>query len=71
MSCDHEKVFSGEYLATSPPQWAWVCATCREQGTAIMPEKPTAEPYRYCDIVGPDAAWLRRILDQRHRAISG
>ena len=28
----HKKVFSGEALLTSPPQYPWICSECGEKG---------------------------------------
>lgn len=34
MNCaEHEKIYSGEYFCTNPPQYHWVCAQCAALGT--------------------------------------
>lgn len=35
--CDHpEVVFSGEYFASEPPLWHWICPMCGETGASKM-----------------------------------
>jgi len=29
---EHNKLYSGEYFATNPPKWMWVCTECGETG---------------------------------------
>ena len=31
--CQHDKVWSNNFLASNPPQYQWVCRNCGEQGT--------------------------------------
>jgi len=30
--CSHTKIYSGEYYATLPPRWHWICERCGATG---------------------------------------
>lgn len=46
--CNHEnRYYSGEYFATNPPRWWWVCPDCFGQSTDTLEEKPGLERLKY------------------------
>lgn len=50
VKCEHVKrVYSGEFFATNPPKWHWICEDCGKAGADIWPGNapPLKDPERY------------------------
>lgn len=48
MSCPHpSQVYSGEYFASIPPRWHWICPTCGETGADPMINPPAPDLNRF------------------------
>lgn len=39
-TCEHDRIFSGEHFLSLPPQWIWICRTCREHGRLAQHAPP-------------------------------
>lgn len=53
-ACEHEnRYYSGEYFATNPPKWWWVCPDCFGQSTDTftLSEKPELERLKYYQVL--------------------
>ena len=49
IACHHvnTKVYSGEYFASDPPQWHWVCEMCGELGADLLLSTPEYDHARF------------------------
>jgi hypothetical protein len=63
---EHDKVFSGEYFATNPPRWSWICKTCgelgREEAHVVTPKNVRDYARVLVKFHPMDATWWRRFL---------
>ncbi len=53
MECLHEgtKVYSGEFFASIPPRWGWICTCCGEMGSDDLGDyKPQIDPRKFREL---------------------
>ncbi len=64
----HEKVYSGEFFASTPPKWAWICARCGTAGTTCTEKEPAVlDLHRFADLFEQyyDNGYFKRLVVQR------
>lgn len=48
--CIHNKIYSGQRVCSSPPQWAWICKNCGELGYEISERRPATDLNKYSKV---------------------
>jgi len=45
--CEHEKVYSWDYIPGAPPKWKWICSECLAAGEDPLTADPVTNQDRY------------------------